>query len=73
MDDSSSLSAADAFPSQPVPPPRGEGSAAAALQAADSWRDILDAATLIFRYLYTGTVRAAGRELSGHITDFYNV
>jgi alkylated DNA repair dioxygenase AlkB len=47
MDDSSSLSAADAFPSQPVPPPRGEGSAAAALQAADSWRDILDAATLI--------------------------
>ena len=44
---SSSLSAADASPSQPVPPPRGEGSAAAALQAADSWRDILDAATLI--------------------------
>ena len=47
MDDSSSLSAADASPSQPVPPPRGEGSAAAALQAADSWRDILDAATRI--------------------------
>jgi len=47
MDDSSSLSAADVSPSQPVPPPRGEGSAAAALQAADSWRDILDAATLI--------------------------
>ena len=45
--DSSSLSAADASPSQPVHPPRGEGSAAAALQAADSWRDILDAATLI--------------------------
>ena len=44
---SSSLSAADASPSQPVAPPRGEGSAAAALQAADSWRDILDAATLI--------------------------
>ena len=44
---SSSLSAADASPSQPVHPPRGEGSAAAALQAADSWRDILDAATLI--------------------------
>ena len=30
-----------------VPPPRGEGSAAAALQAADSWRDVLAASTLV--------------------------
>ena len=30
-----------------MPPPRGEGSAAAALQAADSWRDVLAASTLI--------------------------